>query len=145
MMPALISSFFLVEELPGIVCMSVSCFIYRKLRTSFRGSVFFNQMVYRGLITKYPAKSSYILAGKTCIHLTIFSKLAAHQVKFGFDTSNLETIWHQLHVYVAGYISLAAFKIGFDIPHHRVKDLAFMEPVAIKLCKLVLPLQLPFT
>src|SRR5688572_7747814 len=97
-------------------------------------------MIDGGLVTEYLAEASYILAGKTRIHLTILAKLAVHQVIFRINTGNLETIRHQLNEYISCYIPLAGFQVSFNVSHDGIQYLSFMQPVTIKLCQLVLPL-----
>src|SRR6266498_2356777 len=45
---------------------------------SFFFCFFLYLVVNRSLISEYLAETSYIISCKSCIHLTIFSKLAAH-------------------------------------------------------------------
>ncbi|MNY23646.1 hypothetical protein D3C86_1573210 [compost metagenome] len=49
-----------------------------------------------------------------------------------------------MQIYCSCYLLLAMGKEGFNIPHHRVQNLALMQPVGIKLCQCIFPLQLPF-
>src|SRR5688572_921949 len=102
----------------------------------FSIGLFFNEVVDGSLVAKYAAKTSYIIPGKSCVHFAIFTKTTAHQVIFGFDTQHLETIRLQQHKYFTGYVSLALFKISFDISHNRIEYLSFMQPVTIELCQL---------
>src|SRR5688572_30060684 len=101
-------------------------------------------MIHHSLVAKYPAESSYIVTGEACIHFTILTKLAIHQVKLTFNTCHLEAIWIQLYKHISCHIALCSFQESFDITHYGIEYLSFMEPVAIKLCKLVLPVELPF-
>src|SRR5881227_2878417 len=51
----------------------------------------------------------------------------------------------KLNEYITGYLLLTVFKEGFNISHHRIQYLSFVQPVAIKLCELIFPIQLPFS
>src|SRR6476660_1233631 len=94
------------------------------------------------LVTKYFAEPAYIIPAPSCIHLTIFSKAAAHQVIIGMNAGYLETVGQELHKHIAGYLLLCTGKECFNITHDRIKDLSFMQPVAIELRQLVFPVQL---
>lgn len=101
-------------------------------------------MIHHGLVAEDAAESANIFTGESCIHFTVFAKLAVHKIKFAFDADDLEAIRLQLHKYIASYITLTAFEEGFNVAHYRIQNLAFMQPVAIELSQLVFPVELPF-
>src|SRR5690348_11257315 len=80
------------------------------------------------LVTEYLAETSYIFAAPAAVHFAVFTKLAAHQIVGRFYAGYLETVRHQRNKYLASYVLLGAFEVGFDIAHHRIEDLTFVQP-----------------
>ncbi len=99
----------------------------------------------RGLVTEYLAEATYIITGKAGIHFTVLTKLAAHKIVWRLDADHLEAIGHAGCTNTSPVtVLLGVFEVSFNVTHYRVQDLSFVQPVAIELCQLVFPVQLPF-
>src|SRR5438309_1778932 len=102
-------------------------------------------MVNGCLITEDLAETADILTAPSGIHFSVLAKLAVHKIKGRLDTDDLKPVGQELNKNLTRNGFLGANKKRLNVSHYRIKDLAFMQPVAIKLGQLIFPVQLPFS
>src|SRR5215216_3113080 len=99
----------------------------------FSIGVFFYLVIDHRLVAEYFTEPANIFTAPAIVHLSVLAEFTVHKVIWRFDSCYGETIRHQLHKYITGNITLRVFQVVFNIPHHRIENLSFMKPVAIKL------------
>src|SRR5690606_3648968 len=103
-------------------CFMPLCFVFNRI---------LHHVIDERLITEDLAESSHVFSGPTSIHLSIFSKFAAHEIVTRYHTCYNESVRMKFYEYIAGHISLRRFEVSFNIAHHRIENLSFVQPVAI--------------
>ena len=92
----------------------------------------------------YFDKAFCVFSCPAFLHFTVFSEFSLHQIIFRFYTYRREGKRAKLEDSCTVYVALAFLQHGFDVTHHRLQVLTFVEEHTVPVSYLILPILLPF-
>src|ERR1700733_12299691 len=100
-------------------------------------------MINSGLVTENFGEPLHVIPAPSFVHFAIAPEFAAHQVMFALYPRDGEPVRLQGDKYFSADRGLAVPQELFDIANRGVQHLPLMQPVAVPIAQLILPIKLP--